>query len=132
MKATPGAKWEQLEVSDLTRQQVMTRRQKSVDEFHAHEEAERQKSSKAVLKQEKEVIDHQMTVERHERKTIKNKKKAELNAAQDQLFADLDEVNQLDEKLTHQGASAAAEFERKKKEALREIENAEQMEKKEN
>jgi len=38
----------------------------------------------------------------------------------------------LDEKLTHQGASAAAEFERKKKEALREIENAEQMEKKEN
>lgn len=81
MKATPGAKWEQLEVSELTRSQVMARRQKSVDEFHAHEEAERQKSSKAILKQEKEVIDEQMQVERHERKTIKNKKKEELNKA---------------------------------------------------
>ena len=93
MKGTPGAKWEQLEISNLTRQQVMTRRQKSVDEFHAHEEAERKKSSSAVLRQEKDVIDNQMVVERHERKTIKNKKKQELNAAQDELFADLDEVN---------------------------------------
>jgi hypothetical protein len=110
----------------------MARRQKSVDEVHAQEGVEREKSSKAILTQEKEVIDHQMTVERHERRVIKNKKKAELNAAQDTLFADLDEVNLLDSKLTHQGASAAAEFERKKKEALQEIENAEKNEKKEN
>lgn len=41
-----------------------------------------------------------MDLERHERKTIKGKKKAELKNAQAELFADLDEVNELDSKLT--------------------------------
>jgi hypothetical protein len=41
-----------------------------------------------------------MDLERHERKTIKNKKKTELRNAQEQLFADLDEVNQLDAQLS--------------------------------
>lgn len=38
----------------------------------------------------------------------------------------------MDEKLTHQGEAALEEFERKKREALREIEIAEQKEKREN
>lgn len=41
-----------------------------------------------------------MDLERHERKTIKRKKKAELKNAQEELFADLDEVNEQDVKLS--------------------------------
>ena len=41
-----------------------------------------------------------MDLERHERKTIKRAKKAQLRDAQEELFADLDEVNEQDAQLS--------------------------------
>jgi len=45
---------------------------------------------------EKVSIDQQMNVERHERKHIKHAKNSQLNEAQDEIFADIDSVNQKD------------------------------------
>lgn len=44
-----------------------------------------------------------MNVERHQRKHISNEKKMQLERAKDDLFADLDAVNEMDAKLTDIG-----------------------------
>jgi len=49
-----------------------------------------------------------MDLERHERKTIKNAKKAQLTNAQEELFADLDEVNEQDKVLSKANHEAAS------------------------
>lgn len=41
-----------------------------------------------------------MNVEKHERKAIKHGKRDQLEAAKADLFADLDEVNEMDKRLT--------------------------------
>lgn len=48
-----------------------------------------------------------MYLERHQRKDIKDKKKRELKNAQEELFADLDEVNENDIKLRQQNKDDA-------------------------
>ena len=48
-----------------------------------------------------------MNVERHKRKTIGDDKKSMLKNAQNDLFADLDEVNELDKKLATQAVKSA-------------------------
>jgi len=48
-------------------------------------------------------IREQMRVEKHERKTIKHHKRDQLEAAKADLFADLDEVNEMDQKLAGMG-----------------------------
>lgn len=78
----------------------MQRRNASVDRYYKLQEELEKKAGETKLAHEKKVIDEQMDLERHERKTIKNKKKSELKNAQEQLFADLDEVNQLDAELS--------------------------------
>ena len=70
------------------------------------------------------MIDNQMQVEKHERKTIKHAKAAELGKARDELFADLDEVNELDSKLLQQGRdenTSARTLEQRKKDVLDEM-----------
>ena len=48
-------------------------------------------------------IREQMRVEKHERKTIKHQKRDQLEAAKADLFADLDQVNEMDQKLVGMG-----------------------------
>jgi len=48
---------------------------------------------------EKTAVDEQMNLERHQRKTIAGMKESELEKAKEDLFKDLDEVNELDQKL---------------------------------
>ena len=48
-------------------------------------------------------IREQMRVEKHERKTIKHQKRDQLEAAKAELFADLDQVNEMDQKLAEMG-----------------------------
>jgi hypothetical protein len=55
-----------------------------------------------------------MRVEKHERKTIKHGKRDQLEAAKADLFADLDEVNEKDQKLLGEGR----ELERQREEKL--------------
>ena len=59
----------------------MDRRNKSVERYYALEEELEKKAGEAQRLNEKRAIDEQMAVERHERKTIKKAKKAELEAA---------------------------------------------------
>ena len=56
----------------------MDRRNKSVERYYALEEKLTKQAEDAQRQNEKRAIDEQMLVERHERKTIKNAKKAEL------------------------------------------------------
>ena len=51
---------------------------------------------------EKDAIDNQMALERHQRKHIKTAKTEQLESAKDDLFNDLDEVNEMDKKLLKQ------------------------------
>jgi len=67
---------------------------------------------------EKEVIDNQMKVERHQRKHIKYAKKAQHDEAADEIYKDIDEVNKLDTKLAHEGVKSVDKFEKKKLEAI--------------
>ena len=70
-----------------------------------------------------------MAVEKHQRKTIKKAKKAELNAREDEIFADLDEVNQRDTQLKDIAARNITSYEDKKKAALDKIKFNEEQEK---
>ena len=49
---------------------------------------------------EKEVIEDQMKVDKHQRKHIKNAKKAQLDEATSEIYKDYDEINKLDKKLS--------------------------------
>lgn len=83
----------------------MDRRNKSVDRYYAQEEVEKKQAEEAIRKMEKATIQDQMSVERHQRKHIKNEKQNQLERAKDDLFADLDAVNEMDARLTQVGRS---------------------------
>jgi len=78
IKKVPGKTWETLEVQSLTKQEIMQRRNASVDRYYKLQEELEKKAGETKLAHEKKVIDEQMDLERHERKTIKRAKKAEL------------------------------------------------------
>lgn len=101
IKKVAGRSWPTLEVQDLTKQELMKRRNESVDRYYKEEAALAKQASSNKLAQEKKVIDEQMYVERHERKTISHAKKKQLNDRRDELFADLDEVNAKDAQLSN-------------------------------
>lgn len=98
-KKVPGKSWATLEVQGLTKQEIMKRRNECIDRFNARERELEEAAKQKKHDMEKKAIDEQMALEKHQRKTIKHKKKAELEAAKDDLFNDLDEVNELDKKL---------------------------------
>ena len=77
----------------------MTRRNKNVEKYYEREEEERKKTQSTLYAMERSTVDEQMNVEKHERKSIKKAKKQQLESAKDDLFADLDQVNELDQKL---------------------------------
>jgi hypothetical protein len=54
-----------LQVLNLTRQEVIDRRNASIERFHKNEEAMQKQARDNAFKQEKAVIDNQMEVERH-------------------------------------------------------------------
>ena len=80
----------------------MKRRNDAVDRYYKLEEELAEKAQTTKRAMEKAAIDEQMDLERHQRKTIKKQKKAELERAKDDLFADLEDVNEMDSKLQKQ------------------------------
>ena len=103
MKAVPGKSWASLENKKLTRQELMERRNMSVDRFYLQEKEEKKQASDTIIEMGRTTIREQMNVEKHERKTIKHGKRDQLEAAKADLFADLDQVNEMDQKLTEMG-----------------------------
>ena len=71
-----------------------------MDRYYKDEAKRSEETKQAIHSMEKVVIDKQMKVEGHERKHIKNSKKEQLKKAEEELFADLDEVKELDAKLS--------------------------------
>ena len=100
IKKVAGRSWPTLEVQGLTKQELMKRRNECVDRFYAEQTALAKTAHDNKLAQEKKVIDEQMYVERHERKTISGAKKKQLNDRRDELFADLEDVNAKDKELS--------------------------------
>lgn len=103
-KKVPGRSWSSLEILNQTKQELMQRRNESIDRYNKleNEIAEVAKSKKHQM--EKRALDEQMALEKHQRKTIKHKKTAELEAAKDDLFQDLEEVNERDQRLLRKQA----------------------------
>ena len=52
----------------------MQRRNATVDRYYKQVEERTEKARKAIVDQEREVVDNQMQVEKHERKTLKHAK----------------------------------------------------------
>ena len=125
IKKFAGKEWETLEVRGLSRQEVIERRNKSIERRTIKEEEKAKQAKETVQKMEKVSIDQQMQVEKHQRKHIKNAKKSELSKAQDEIFGDLDEVNKLDQKLTEEGSKTALNREVRKNQILNNIEDQE-------
>jgi hypothetical protein len=98
-KKVPGRSWPTLEVQGLSKQESMKRRNESVDRYNALEKELVEAAKEKKHQMEKQAMEEQMALEKHQRKTIKHKKKAELEAAKDDLFEDLDEVNERDQQL---------------------------------
>ena len=88
--------WATLEVQGLNKQELMDRRNASVNAYYALEEQLAKQAKSTVYKMEKDAIDNQMALERHQRKHIKAAKTEQLESAKDDLFNDLDEVNEMD------------------------------------
>jgi hypothetical protein len=81
----------------------MTRRNASVDRYYKWDAEEKAQASEAIIEMGRTTIREQMRVEKHERKTIKHQKRDQLEAAKADLFADLDQVNEMDQKLAGMG-----------------------------
>ena len=92
----------------------MTRRNDSVDRYYKWDKEEKEAASEAIIEMGRTTIREQMRVEKHERKTIKHGKRDQLEAAKADLFADLDEVNENDQRLLGEGR----ELERQREEKL--------------
>ena len=99
-KKVANNSWTSLEIKGLTKQELMTRRSESVGRYYEAQEKRKKEAQETIYKMEKRSVDQQMKVEGHERKFIKNTKKEELAKAQEELFSDLNDVNELDQKLT--------------------------------
>jgi hypothetical protein len=97
-KKVPG-KWLTLEVQNQTKPELMKRRNESIDRYYELEKKLEEKSKDNKYQMEKQSIEEMMAIEKHQRKTIKHQKKDYLQAAKDDLFKDLEDVNEMDKKL---------------------------------
>ena len=57
--------WSHLEVQGLSKQEAITRRNLSVDRFHASDKIVKERAAKAKYEMEKTVIDEQSALEKH-------------------------------------------------------------------
>jgi glutathione peroxidase-family protein len=73
-KKTAGRKWASLEVQNLSKAEIMARRNESINRYNKEQEEIEKKAKSAKWNMEKTVIDEQMAVDKHQRKTIKHKK----------------------------------------------------------
>ena len=83
----------------MSKPELMKRRTDSIDRFNAQEKKLEEESKSKKYQLETKAVNDQMELERHQRKTIKHSMKAQLETAKDDLFKDLEEVNQADAKL---------------------------------
>lgn len=99
IKAQGNAKWTSLEVQGLSRQDVIKRRNASLDAYYKREADEKAKAQTKLYAMDTHAVNEMSAVDRHQRKTIEKMKKNELENAQNELLGDLEEVNALDRKL---------------------------------
>lgn len=108
MKAKSNAKWTNLEVQGLSRQEVIVRRNESLDAYYKEEESRKKGAQDALYAMDRHAIEQMSKVDAHQRNTIEKMKKTELRRAQDELLGDLEEVNALDRKLAGIGQAATS------------------------
>ena len=116
IKAKSNVKWTHLQVQGLSRQEVIKRRNASLDAYYQHEEEKKKKAQATMHKMDKHSVEQMTAVDAHQRNTVEKTKKAELERAQNELLGDLDQVNKLDQKLTEIG-HVPAEMRQKQKAA---------------
>ena len=97
-KADVGEVWEELEYSG-PKSERFSRRELSIKRFEEWDKKKAELQGETNIKLDKAALDKQMQVEEYERRFISDRKEAEKKAAEDLLYQDLEEIENLNEKL---------------------------------
>ena len=84
------APWTELQITGLNQAELTERRNKSLDDYYAYQEAERKKTIALTHFLDHEAVRQQMAVETHQREHIENTKKQIHDKETDVLQAELD------------------------------------------
>ena len=99
-KDTNVAPWTELQLSGLNNAELTERRNRSLDEYYAWQEAERKKTRELTYELDHEATRQQMAVETHQREHIEKVKKDMHDQETDVLQAELDILERKNEKLS--------------------------------
>ena len=89
-KDTNVAPWSELQLSGLSQAELQERRNRSLDEYYAWQEAERKKTIELTHEMDHESVRQHMAVETHQREHIEKKKKEIHERETDILQKELD------------------------------------------
>lgn len=98
VKQEPGTTWGSLEFTG-TKEEKRERRELSIKRYDEFSKEASKKQDETKLTLDKAALDKQMEIEEYERRYIKNKKEEEKRYVEDKLYEDLEEIEQLNEKL---------------------------------
>ena len=99
--------WPELQLSGLNQAELTERRNRSLDEYYAWQEAERKKTKELCYEMDHEAVRQHMAVESHQRTHIENTKKAIHERETDILQNELDALEEQNAKLSHKARSMA-------------------------
>lgn len=87
-------KWEELNDSSLSKEQIMKRRQDSIQRKEEYDHKFKKNLDDLKIKHDRHSVSEQMRLEQNEREWLESKKKEEKEHAEEELYADLDENKQ--------------------------------------
>jgi hypothetical protein len=97
VKETPGL-WTAMEF-DGTKQEKLERRNESINRLEQWDKAKGEAQGETKLMLDKAALDKQMQLEAWERKVLSDKKEEERKYVEDRLYEDIEQIEQLNEKL---------------------------------
>ena len=91
--------WNEIAIKDLTRAELIQRRDESLQRHYKREEEKFKEAADKKIKMDKHSIDQQMKVEEFQREQLKRIKKEQKQLAENELYHELDNLEQMNQKL---------------------------------